>query len=474
MPAPTWRTPSRGWSRRTTRAPAPATGRCRRLATPAELQARFDEPLPSRRPAAARGPRAASSATSCPTPTSCSIPARWGTRCRRRWPRPSGRRRLTAALNQSGAVWEMSPVGTIIETQVVRWLCGLAGLGARAGGTFTSGGTEATFAGLLAARAAALPDAWRSRRRRRSARRRLRGARPLRRHAGGRRARARHRPRRGRAVAAVQDGRGRARGARSTGCAPTAAGSWPSWPRRAPRPPGPSTTSTPSVGSCEARGLWLHVDGAHGASALFSSSARASVAGIHRARSIAWDPHKMMLLPLAASVVLVRDERDLEAAFAQRAPYLFHEGHGRARAGTRARAASSARGGSTRSRCGSRSCGTAPPASASSTTTCARPRGRCTTWSRHVPTSRSCTSRSRTSSASATSAIGRWPTDALDEVNLALRTAFNRGGEGWITTTVLDGRRVLRVAVMNPRTTAGRPRTRPGRLVAPGAVRRPA
>ena len=27
---------------------------------------------------------------------------------------------LTAALNQSGAVWEMSPVGTIVETQVVR------------------------------------------------------------------------------------------------------------------------------------------------------------------------------------------------------------------------------------------------------------------------------------------------------------------------------------------------------------------
>ena len=36
---------------------------------------------------------------------------------------------LTAALNQSGAVWEMSPVGTVIETQVVRWMCALAGFG---------------------------------------------------------------------------------------------------------------------------------------------------------------------------------------------------------------------------------------------------------------------------------------------------------------------------------------------------------
>jgi hypothetical protein len=31
----------------------------------------------------------------------------------------------------------------------------------------------------------------------------------------------------------------------------------------------------------------------------------------------------MMLMPLA-SVVLVRDERDLDAGFTQRAPYLFH------------------------------------------------------------------------------------------------------------------------------------------------------
>lgn len=68
---------------------------------------------------------------------------------------------LTAALNQSAAVWEMSPVGTVIETQVVRWLCDVAGFAAGAGGTFTSGGTEATLAGLLAARQAARPDAWR-------------------------------------------------------------------------------------------------------------------------------------------------------------------------------------------------------------------------------------------------------------------------------------------------------------------------
>jgi L-2,4-diaminobutyrate decarboxylase len=34
-----------------------------------------------------------------------------------------------------------------------------------------------------------------------------------------------------------------------------------------------------------------------------------------------------------------------------------------------------------------------------------------------------------------------------------LRERYNRSGEGWITATNLAGRRVLRVTVMNPRTT---------------------
>ena len=44
----------------------------------------------------------------------------------------------------------------------------------------------------------------------------------------------------------------------------------------------------------------------------------------------------MMLLPLPAGVVLVRDERELQAAFAQRAPYLFHARTAAARTSTRA------------------------------------------------------------------------------------------------------------------------------------------
>src|SRR3954471_9828391 len=40
---------------------------------------------------------------------------------------------VTAALNQSAAVFEMSPVGTVIEHRVIRWMCDLAGFGPNAG-----------------------------------------------------------------------------------------------------------------------------------------------------------------------------------------------------------------------------------------------------------------------------------------------------------------------------------------------------
>ncbi|MFI5243566.1 MAG: pyridoxal-dependent decarboxylase, partial [Gemmatimonadales bacterium] len=43
--------------------------------------------------------------------------------------------------------------------------------------------------------------------------------------------------------------------------------------------------------------------------------------------------------------------------------------------------------------------------------------------------------------------------DILDAINLDVRARYNQSGHGWVTTTVLDGKRVLRVTVMNPRTT---------------------
>src|SRR5260221_12133361 len=60
---------------------------------------------------------------------------------------------LISALNQSTAVWEMSPAATVIEKEIVRWLCDRVGYSAEAEGTAVSGGSAANLTGLLAARA---------------------------------------------------------------------------------------------------------------------------------------------------------------------------------------------------------------------------------------------------------------------------------------------------------------------------------
>jgi L-2,4-diaminobutyrate decarboxylase len=50
---------------------------------------------------------------------------------------------------------------------------------------------------------------------------------------------------------------------------------------------------------------------------------------------------------------------------------------------------------------------------------------------------------------------GRLNDDSLDALNRQLRERYNQSGEGWITATNLGARRVLRVTLMNPRTTTG-------------------
>jgi L-2,4-diaminobutyrate decarboxylase len=47
---------------------------------------------------------------------------------------------------------------------------------------------------------------------------------------------------------------------------------------------------------------------------------------------------------------------------------------------------------------------------------------------------------------------GSMDDEALDAFNRELRERYNRSGAGWITATNLAGRRVLRVTIMNART----------------------
>ncbi len=349
---------------------------------------------------------------------------------------------VIGALNQSLAVSEMSPTATAIEHQIVRWLSKLAGYGDGAGGTLTSGGTEANFTAMLAARNAAMPGAWEDG---------VGGDPPYvvyGEHAHYAVTRAIGQlgigRRRGIAVAsreykidvdlltAALD-RLREEGKRVMAVVATA-----------------GTTATGSfddletIGAlCAEGGIWLHVDAAHGASGLLSARPPRALKGLRHSRSLAWDPHKMMLLPLATGMVLTRDEGDLERAFAQQAPYLFHTGKSTRILDQGIRSFQCSRRADVLKlwfaiqRFGSRGlgslydhlCGTARLLYDAI-------EERSEFENLHEPESNILCFRYRGS----------------DALNRELRPRYNREGSGWITATVLDGRPVLRVTMMNPRT----------------------
>jgi L-2,4-diaminobutyrate decarboxylase len=362
---------------------------------------------------------------------------------------------LASLMNNSIAVWEMSPTGTVVEQQVIRWMVELVGYPATADGTLVSGGSAANLTGLLAAREAVFPGSWRT-------------------GAGGDLARAvvlvgahaHYSVERAvgvmglgsDSVVAVGERAGRmdvralreaVDAARSGGRVPMAivatAGS----------------TATGQFDDLEAvaevagsKGVWLHVDGAHGASALVSRRLRARLRGLERADSLSWDPHKMMFMPISAGSILVRDRRHLDAALQQSAPYLFHPRPGEDRS----------------SDIGQR------------TLQCSKRFDALKLWIslRHYGLDHFAALQERAVE-NAWMLYGKlaaapdfeplhepesnilcfrympegWSDlepDDIDGLQQELRERYNTSGRGWITATRLEGRRVLRVTLMNPAT----------------------
>ncbi len=357
---------------------------------------------------------------------------------------------VISVLNQSVAVWEMSPTATVIEHRVIRWMTDLLGWGDLAGGTLTSGGTEATFTALLAARNNVIPDAWAA----------GIGVDPpvviCGEHAHYAVSRAVGElglgvngiivvPSRDfrmdtDALALALDATAAA-GKRVMAVVATAGST--------------ATGSFDDLDSiatiCDARGVWFHVDGAHGASALLSPTRSGTLRGIERARSVAWDPHKGMLLPIATGMLLMRDERDLQRAFAQRAPYLFHE-----RSGARvwdlgvesfqcSRRADVIKLWVALQRYGADGIGRVYDHLCDVTRALHDEIARRSDFlALHAPESNILCFRY----------VGDGTLDAaaIDALNRELRATYNRSGDGWITLTVLNGRPVLRVTIMNHRT----------------------
>jgi L-2,4-diaminobutyrate decarboxylase len=71
------------------------------------------------------------------------------------------------------------------------------------------------------------------------------------------------------------------------------------------------------------RGVWLHVDGAHGASWLLSEKLRGRLKGIEKADSITWDAHKTMFVPPLCTLLFYKDRAKSYNAFHLDPTYIF-------------------------------------------------------------------------------------------------------------------------------------------------------
>lgn len=240
---------------------------------------------------------------------------------------------VSSVTGNEACIYELGPAGTAIEIAVLEWCLAQAGFPAGADGLLTSGGTLGNLTALLATRGAVSPStAWRE-----GVAAAPRLAILASEHAhycitraagilglgesavvpiptdgacridmGGLAGAYRRTVREGRRVMAVVATAG-----------VTATGAYD--PLR-------------DIGEfCRERGLWFHVDGAHGASALVSPRHRARLDGVDLADSLVWDFHKMLFMPALATAVLFRDGRRAHTIFEQDASYLYHAEAGDAR-----------------------------------------------------------------------------------------------------------------------------------------------
>lgn len=235
---------------------------------------------------------------------------------------------LVAALNPQLATLARSQLASKVERETVRWIGERVGWSSSFDGTFTSGGNEANFSGMALALAAHFPraieDGLAAIGRRPLLYTSIEAHHSLDKSAGllglgrtalrrvGLNAKLQLDP----ADLEAQIAEDRAQG-HAPFCVIATAG----------------TTNSGTVDDlvaiseiCHRHKLWLHVDGAYGAAAIFSNRHRDLVRGLERADSITIDPHKWLAMPFAAGVILTSHPEALGQAFAVSTPYMPKSG----------------------------------------------------------------------------------------------------------------------------------------------------
>jgi L-2,4-diaminobutyrate decarboxylase len=222
--------------------------------------------------------------------------------------------------NNGMAVYEMGPPAVVVERAVLNWFRRHAGF-TDGSGVLVHGGSVANLTALLAARAAASPRAWRD------------GVgRDLVVLAGDS---AHYSVRRAVAIAGLGEraivplpaddlGVVRAEAIEATVAEVRAAGKTPvaMVANACATATGLYDPIAAMADSCERHGIWLHVDGCHGAGALLSPAHRHLLAGVERASSLVWDAHKMLRTSVLCAAVLYRDAASAGRTFQQDARYF--------------------------------------------------------------------------------------------------------------------------------------------------------
>ncbi len=206
-------------------------------------------------------------------------------------------------FNRYTGIFEAAPALVGLENDVLSWLAAEFGYPPHAGGLFTSGGSLATFAALVAAREERVGST--------GDLRLAVGYTSTQAHASIAAAfqLAGLAPRNLRAVPVDPSFRLRAdrlrekvREDRARGLNPfiviASAGTTNT---------GAIDPLTELAAVCEEERLWLHVDGAYGGAFVLCEEGRRRLAGIERANSIAFDPHKGLFLPYGTGCLLLRD-----------------------------------------------------------------------------------------------------------------------------------------------------------------------
>jgi len=220
---------------------------------------------------------------------------------------------LCSALNQNAGAWRNGPTSALIEAQVIRWLCELIGYGPEAFGTLASGGSEANLIALKCARDNASGKiceagvravdgdltVYASEQCHFSLEKSVDilglGRKSLRKIDTDERFHIRLDSLREAIEKDKREGRrpccivGMA-GATSTGVIDSL----------------PDLAAIAGENSC-----WFHVDAAYGAGLAFSDQHQDKLRGIELANSVTFDPHKWMFVPFACGATFVRDGGDV-------------------------------------------------------------------------------------------------------------------------------------------------------------------